>query len=318
MKRRPGRLGAVSVSRRVVGIRREPIDAGQNVVPVGDGVRMHSIEIRNKARAMYESGRDVSSIASELALPRATVRDWCGYRSFVTDDLERGWGAPCVRCADPPGPPTDQERYGYLLGLYLGDGHITLMAKSVYRLRIFCTAAYPDLLAECAQAMAAVMPTKVSSITKGGCTTLYSHSKHWPCLLPQHGPGMKHLRQIALEPWQKDIVRAHPRPFLRGLIHSDGCRVVNHTTRNGKRYEYVRYLFSNESVHILGLCGWALDLIGAEWRHNRRNSISVAKRDSVALLETFIGPKSLRPAACPGATSPYVRELFTCRCICRR
>lgn len=32
-------------------------------------------------------------------------------------------------------------------------------------------------------------------------------SKHWPCLFPQHGPGRKHHRRIALEPWQEAIVK---------------------------------------------------------------------------------------------------------------
>jgi hypothetical protein len=29
-----------------------------------------------------------------------------------------------------------------------------------------------------------------------------SYWKHWPCLFPQHGPGRKHERRIALVPWQ--------------------------------------------------------------------------------------------------------------------
>src|SRR5438045_240871 len=63
-----------------------------------------------------------------------------------------------------------------------------------------------------------------------------AHWKHWPCLIPQHGPGRKHCRPISLTDWQDEIVMADPRRFLRGLIHSDGCRIVA-TERKGA---YVR------------------------------------------------------------------------------
>ena len=51
--------------------------------------------------------------------------------------------------------------------------------------------------------------------------------KYWPDALPQHGPGLKHQRAIALEDWQQRIVDGYPWAFLRGLLHSDGCRTVS-------------------------------------------------------------------------------------------
>ena len=128
-----------------------------------------------------------------------------------------------------------------------------------------------------------------------GCTAVASYWKHWPCLLPQHGPGHKHQRPIVLESWQRDLVERYPGRFARGLFHSDGCRITNWTTqivaRRIKRYEYPRYFFSNESTDIMGLCGWALDLHGVEWRLPKRNELSVAKRVSVAILDEHVGPK---------------------------
>ena len=99
-----------------------------------------------------------------------------------------------------------------------------------------------------------------------------------------------------LEPWQQAIVDAHPGPLLRGLFHSDGCRVTNWTVRplkNGpKRYEYPRYFFSNESTDILALCTATLDAIGVHWTAPRRNVVSVARHDDVACLDVIVGPKS--------------------------
>ena len=63
--------------------------------------------------------------------------------------------------------------------------------------------------------------------------------------------------------------------------------------KNGpKRYGYPRYFFSNESADILGVFTEACDRLRIEYRANRPNSISIARRESVALLDTFIGPKS--------------------------
>jgi hypothetical protein len=58
-----------------------------------------------------------------------------------------------------------------------------------------------------------------------------------------------------------------------------------------KRYEYPRYFFSNESADIIGLCTWALDLLGIAWRLPRVNAVSVARREAVAALDAFVGPK---------------------------
>jgi hypothetical protein len=56
-------------------------------------------------------------------------------------------------------------------------------------------------------------------------------------------------------------------------------------------YEYPRYLFSNKSTDILGLCGAALDRLGVTWRFARSDVISVAKKEPVARLDEFVGPK---------------------------
>jgi hypothetical protein len=38
--------------------------------------------------------------------------------------------------------------------------------------------------------------------------------------------------------------------------------------------------------------GWALDQVGVEWRYNRPNSISIARRAAVAVLDEHVGPKT--------------------------
>lgn len=200
------------------------------------------------------------------------------------------------RCPLCHGRALDESAYGYLLGLYLGDGHITRGRRDVYALSIKCCDAWPGLAAEARTAMSAVMPTSgVFAVARPGCTEIKSTSKHWPCLFPQHGPGRKHERRIELEAWQQEIVNGHPGDFARGLFHSDGCRLINRVRRrlkDGDRwYEYPRYLFVNRSADIHRLCGEALDRLGVAWRFSKPTTISVARREAVARLDEFVGPK---------------------------
>ncbi|WP_329202771.1 hypothetical protein [Streptomyces sp. NBC_01435] len=183
-----------------------------------------------------------------------------------------------------------------MLGLYLGDGCISSGKRGVYFLRIACADSWPGLIDACAEAMQLIRPgNKVFRVQRQGCQNVTCYSKHWPCLFPQHGPGKKHDRTISLEAWQQRIVRAHPWEFIRGLIHSDGCRITNWTTKliggERKRYEYPRYFFTNLSADILGLFTDALDLVGVHWKQANKQNISVARRASVALMDAHVGPK---------------------------
>jgi len=170
------------------------------------------------------------------------------------------------------------------------------MPKGVWSLRINCADAWPGLVAECERAIAAVHPQRgIYRVRVQGCVAVTNLWKHWPCVFPQHGPGRKHERSIRLEPWQQAIVETHTGDFLRGLFHSDGCRSMNrirHVLRDCERwYAYPRYFFDNESRDILRLCGEGLDRLGIAWRYSRPNTISVARREAVAALDQFVGPK---------------------------
>jgi hypothetical protein len=228
-------------------------------------------------------------IARETGIPRRTILDWRNGR--IPDfDRVRTRPSPYARsCAVCGGDAMTlpQAPYTYLLGLYLGDGSIAAYPRDVFRLRIVCADAYPGLIRQCEVAMAEVLPNRVSRTPKIGCTEVAAYSKHWPCLFPQHGPGKKHERKIELTPWQQELVDLDPRPLVRGLLHSDGCRVLNWV--NGTPYP--RYHFANVSADIRGIFGRACDQLGIDWRPNNRYSLSVARRGSVALLDAFVGPK---------------------------
>jgi hypothetical protein len=155
--------------------------------------------------------------------------------------------------------------------------------------------AWPGLIAECASAMQAVFPRNCVSVYRphadSNCMVVFAPSNHVVCLFPQHGRGMKHLRRIELADWQQPIVSEHASAFVRGLLHSDGCRFTNPVTTHRVRYEYPRYMFSNASKDILSLFARACDGLGVEWRRTGDRTIAVSGRDSVSLLDQFVGPK---------------------------
>lgn len=99
-----------------------------------------------------------------------------------------------------------------------------------------------------------------------------------------------------LTSWQQKIVDRWPQAFLRGLLHSDGSRTVNRFSvvlPSGRReYAYPRYFFTNLSADIRGLFCATCDRIGVRWTQSSYKNISVADRRSVALLDSFVGPKS--------------------------
>lgn len=58
-----------------------------------------------------------------------------------------------------------------------------------------------------------------------------------------------------------------------------------------KRYEYPRYFFTNLSGDIITLFTDTLDTVGVEWRRANHRNISIARKASVALMDTHVGPK---------------------------
>ncbi|MER6161566.1 helix-turn-helix domain-containing protein [Streptomyces sp. NPDC001868] len=261
-------------------------------------MNFHGTEVRQKALTLLRGGARNAEVARKLNVPLGTVGYWKHRDLAQRGECPGRHSPPCPRC---DGRELDEPAYSYLLGLYLGDGHISHYSQHrVPNLMVTCADSWPGLIDDCEQAMRAVFPgNAVCRVRKIGCHNVKVYSKHLHCLFPQHGPGRKHERRIALEPWQQEIVDARPWKFLRGLIHSDGCRITNWTTRlvggERKRYEYPRYFFTNKSDDIRQLYTDTLDKLGIDWTHCTRAgnpyNISVAKKASVALLDTHVGPK---------------------------
>ncbi len=252
-----------------------------------------------QALQLIEAGINDCEVGRRLGIPRGTIRDWRVGLASASGGRTKFWSGKrppptCFRCDEGF---VDEEAYSYLLGQYLGDGCLSLMPRQVYRLRIACDLRYPDIIDEIASSIVINRGREqVGFIMRAGCVEVYSDWKHWPCLFPQHGPGRKHERRVELARWQRDIVTDHPRALVRGLIHSDGCRHINPITRRlpsgVKHYRYPRYMFTNVSTDILTIFTDALDLLEVHWTQTTARDIAVSRRDDVAFMDSFVGPKS--------------------------
>lgn len=228
-------------------------------------------------------------IAAIVGLPRATVQRW----------RHRGT-PPNVPTTDPHWTVPDEAAYAYLLGCYLGDGNVSHRPPNGWSLRVACDRQYPRIIEEVLASMAVTFPgatPKQRPASIGASDVLSISHLGVREAFPQHGPGRKHRRPIVLRDWQREITYRNPGALIRGLIHSDGCRVENcFTTKlpSGRvaEYRYVRYFFSNLSADIRNIFAEHCRLLGIRVTQSNPRNLSVAHRHSVAILEELVGPKS--------------------------
>ena len=191
--------------------------------------------------------------------------------------------------------PPDNWSYAYLLGAYLGDGYLSPGGQLI----ISCDAAYPEIVEDCRCTIMLTSFRRHVGVLKHpvhNCIRVQCSWQGWFEAFPQHGVGRKHERSIVLAAWQQQIVSECPWAFLRGLLHSDGCRAMNRfktTLPSGRvaEYEYPRWFFSNLSADIRGLFCATCEQVGVRWTQSNKRNISVSHRRSVALLDEHVGPK---------------------------
>jgi hypothetical protein len=237
-----------------------------------------SIEDRERVRDLLSQGLTDREVAAVSGVSQKTVGRW-----------RQSWPPIAIKWR-----PAHELSYAYLLGLYLGDGWLTIARGRVY-LRIVLDLRYPQVIRDCWSATVLSMPMRRARIVPcAGAEAVHVRAcgQLWLHAFPQHGPGRKHERPIRLEPWQQEIVDRHPGEFVRGLIHSDGCRTINRfRTRlpSGRvaEYAYARYFFSNLSCDIRGLFCSTCDALGVRWTLSNPRNVSVSHRASVAVLDAI-------------------------------
>lgn len=252
---------------------------------------MRSREDYRRVMALRAEPLSDRAIERLTGVPHQTVGRW--RRSHCPRHERR-------HIADASWRPSVPDAYAHLLGLYLGDGHIVCHSKNSGYLRLSLDERYPNVVHQAMNALAHVLPdSPVRSYRFGPASRVILQACHpvLPFAFPQHGPGKKHQRAIRLKPWQAELCALHPRSLIRGLLHSDGCRTTNRVrvrSRAGRAvtYEYPRYFFSNESKDIRDLFASHCSLLGIRCTQSNSRNLSIADRASVAILDSFVGPKS--------------------------
>ena len=220
-------------------------------------------------------------------IPRSTIRDWIK-------------PSPRRRRSTPPQSPSELiaglpwPEYSYLLGMYLGDGTLSVSRRGVYRLRVVMDIRYPGIIAACVATMQAVMPRKPRA-----CPTpplprrrrSAAHSKSWPILFPQHGPGPQ-ASSVAIELVRLAAEKSsggHPREFIRGLHPLRRLPGAQPRQRQGLSALLLQPGLGRHPPPVLRR---PASKISVEYRLNRWDSVSIARAPSVAILDSFIGPKA--------------------------
>lgn len=267
---------------------------------------MYSREVVDKSLKLRSLGWTQQNIAFACGVSQKAVSHWLnGTRRTPTTEARRA--DRTTYCPRRSSGIINEEAYAYLLGAYLGDGHITenKHRPGLYTLWICYDNKYSQLIAYCEAAVETIFPVKAFRAKRPGCTAIKACSKHWTCVFPQHGSGKKHERPITLEPWQQDIVDKHPEALIRGLIHSAGCRAINRIPKKRpggetEYYEYPRYHFTNTSTDIIDILTHALDRLNIDWkvhvhkrepRHRDAYIVSISRKKAVATMERIVGPK---------------------------
>ena len=79
--------------------------------------------------------------------------------------------------------------------------------------------------------------------------------------------------------------------FLRGLIHSDGTRIVATERKGAYVRRAPRYAFKNRSEEILDIFRRSCELAGIHCTRASPTQIAVYGKAAVARLDEFVGPK---------------------------
>lgn len=282
---------------------------------------------KQELNSMLNDGKSMNDIAKETGKSLGTIRYWCTKFNLKSQygNLNKG-GEKAKRSVqkfrrlqvdeshlDYSRWSENQRRsYSYLLGLYLGDGHLSYDRKRGGRSYTLVITNHIDLVNmnnRIQESMKILFPNKSihlyqkkredGKIHNGLDIKLTAINLH---LLFPHGDGKKHTRKIELTQWQSKIIDEFPKEFIKGMIESDGCRFA---PRKKQCPTYIIYQFSNCSIDLHLILQNAAKKIGvnftfrevkskessnANW--TRKFWTVFAHKKDVLFLDTFIGAKS--------------------------
>lgn len=133
----------------------------------------------DRALSLVSRGHTPTEVARIALIPRETVREWSYGRSLRQ---KRSAGSSCSY--DQHVSELEYTAYGYLLGIYLGDGCISERPRGVSKLRLTLGSMYPQIIDGSAAAIEAVSGRRANVLQRrdGRCVEVSAYWKHWCCV----------------------------------------------------------------------------------------------------------------------------------------
>jgi len=164
--------------------------------------------------------------AEHLRVSQSTVRHHTRAMAPLVATEKREYRRANMSDGLPLSPPRE---LAYLIGVICGDGCIYKLPRT-YQLSISCDASYPNLIQTYAALVEKLLgrPASQDATIKGTCVQVRMADKFLPVLLGL--PAGAKAQDYPIPEWIWDDLD-YVRPFLRGLIETDGN--IYHEYRNG-------------------------------------------------------------------------------------
>lgn len=264
-----------------------------------------NLEVYQEVMKLSRDGMRICDIVKSTGLSRSCVNNWIR-RTNVKYAIEElaGFKYKMPLDIDPikalgiitrnNSHEIIYKQYSFLLGLYLGDGCLYQLPRTV-QLSIALDSKYAKMnsqIAKCFEEFFGKSPCihdlsiKRNQKTLSNSISIKYSNVNLPIIFPQHGRGRKHLRKIELAEWQKNIIVAEE--IIKGLIYSDGCY-----SYRSKRKSY-HYEFANKSIDIIEIFVKYLSELNIHYSILDKKNIYRVKIDrveDVSRLFSIIGSK---------------------------
>lgn len=237
--------------------------------------KKYDIKLIDNIITEIENGNSKLSLSKKYNIPRGTINYWC-------KNKDKNISEKPIDILD-----LDSISYSYILGVYLGDGHINKMLRT-YRLRFFLDSRQDLVIEECVKHLKILFPSNSVNVisTKYNYVIITLYSNNIPYIFPQHGKGEKYKRKIKLNDKQKKIIKYNQ--LMKGLFHSDGSYFIALS-------KYPRYQFTNKSKDLIDLFGKCLIKNNITPKIRKRKNgiydIQIQNKKDVSIMYKLVGEK---------------------------
>lgn len=211
----------------------------------------------DEVRSLRLQGWSLNKIAEEMRISQSAVRHHCRGLVVKVPSQKREYTRANMSDGEPLPPSAD---LAYLIGVICGDGSLSFMPRTC-ALTIACDARYPELIETYCNLVGRVLDRKPSIYTGNGGTYfgIRLYGKSLPALLGL--PAGAKQQDYPIPEWIFSDL-SYVRPFIRGLIETDGN--VYHEYRNKGWCSRCLFCAKNESIMQAFLRGTRM--LGYEFR----------------------------------------------------